>query len=102
LDIPIECTDCGGNLENRTKNSNIKQDIYFYPNPAKTNLNFFNKNKSEFKIELLTVEGENIVSKSIPPGLSEIDISSILSGIYFIKQYNSDNDIKYHKLIIIK
>ncbi|TVZ58633.1 putative secreted protein (Por secretion system target) [Flavobacteriaceae bacterium MAR_2010_105] len=64
--------------------SNIKDNIRAYPNPAKNLINISNTNGLKFsKIEILNVLGKSIIKEH--PESEAINISHLSDGIYFLR-----------------
>jgi hypothetical protein len=72
---------------NRTQT--IEPDIFLsvYPNPVKNLLNVeFNKSANEvINVEIYTISGIHIESHQVNSRNNEIDVSSLLNGIYIVK-----------------
>ena len=78
-----------------------KFELEVYPNPSKSNISIsLANNKKIQKLEIYNILGEKIISK-INNNVSKInlDVSSLSSGIYFIKA-KTENTILSKKLII--
>lgn len=72
--------------------------VSVYPNPS-TGLFVIRSEAKLTHIEMLTVLGEKVFSKPIYKKISEIDISSQPSGIYFLKIVKLDGSIVVKKII---
>ncbi|MDD4216785.1 MAG: C25 family cysteine peptidase [Bacteroidales bacterium] len=80
---------------------NIKSDICVFPNPA-DNLISLKLNYSETKAEtlnILTIDGKIAKSCNINSDKTEVDISDLLPGIYFININSDKESLKVIKLI---
>lgn len=75
-----------------TNNTSIANFAKVYPNPSTNVLSI--ENKSNSIAEIYTSEGRRIKKYQLEKGTSQIDISSLLPGIYFIKVNN-----EMHKFI---
>lgn len=98
----ISYTDCSGyvNLFNNVYNL---EEIRVFPNPVEDMLNVESINSvSLLEIELLDVLGKQIINtKTISQSTSifRLNISSINSGIYFLRVMNKDNNSQIFKII---
>jgi hypothetical protein len=81
--------------------------IHIYPNPATNQLSIINYQSSIKEIEIYNALGENIFKSQISPddsGLKSqisIDVSQLLSGIYFVKIRSDKNNLITRKLVKI-
>lgn len=66
----------------------------FFPNPATDIIHFTN---SPIKIEVMDVAGRSISFSKID--VTSIDISTLSSGVYFLKMINKDNTIAIGKFV---
>ena len=78
-----------------------------YPNPAKDRLNIkLNSDGSEIKISLVSMNGQEIVLEESTSlyGFNEIsyDVSSIPSGMYYLRVSSIKNEIYYKEKIVIE
>lgn len=71
-------------------------NIKIYPNPANDNLTI--EAPSKATIEILNVQGQLLLQQSIQETKTEIDISGLSTGIYYIK-YQTEKDAAVKKLI---
>ncbi|MBF4473286.1 T9SS type A sorting domain-containing protein [Flavobacterium sp. HJJ] len=69
----------------------------YYPNPVKNILTFSNTSTID-EVSLISIKGETILIKKIKASHSEIDLSNISSGVYFLK-IQSENKQKTMKII---
>lgn len=81
----------------RQSNDNTLQ---IYPNPASNTINIINQENQEFNITIYNVLGEIVFESKINGNYSEIDVSSLKTGIYIIKISNSN--LKYTQKLIIE
>ncbi|WP_264531936.1 T9SS type A sorting domain-containing protein [Flavobacterium sp. N502540] len=72
-------------------------DFRFYPNPVQHNLSIQNSSAID-EIELLSVSGKTILSKRINHTQSEIDLSNVAAGFYFLK-VKAEGQIKTVKIV---
>lgn len=69
-------------------------NLIIYPNPVKDYL--YIKHTEKVKIDIINVIGENVISSDT----DKINMKSIISGIYFAKIYNSQNElISVYKIV---
>ena len=73
------------------------EDFTFYPNPTKNNITIANKSIID-SVEITSILGQRVMAKNINALSSEIDLSSLSNGIYFVKIL-SNNQIKTVKVI---
>ena len=73
------------------------ENFTFYPNPTKNNLTITNKTIIDW-VQISSVLGQTVFSKNINSLESEIDLSSLSNGIYFVK-VKSNNTVKTVKII---
>ena len=71
--------------------------INIYPNPATDNITIESSHKAT--IEIYNLQGQSIKSLAINEGKTNIDVSEIPKGIYFIKSY-FEAEIIIRKIII--
>ncbi|MCX6231984.1 MAG: T9SS type A sorting domain-containing protein [Bacteroidetes bacterium] len=73
---------------------NKKNDIQIYPNPAKDKLNINLEKFSDFRkttLSIYNIQGQLILQKIVNQAVTEIDISHLAKGMYFIKIDNDSN-----------
>ena len=71
----------------------------FYPNPAKDFIMIENLKSEKAKIEIINLQGQSIISKTINSDNQKIDIQNIESGIYFLRISGNDT-YSSHKVVI--
>ena len=71
--------------------------ITIYPNPSK-NLIYIDSDNSNFIASIFNLNGKLLIKKSIK---TQIDISNLNKGVYFIELINESNK-SFHKLIVKK
>jgi hypothetical protein len=76
-------------------------NIRIYPNPASDKL-YISKMDKVNELEVLTISGSRILSKTITESDAELDISTLAPGIYLLKLLNGTQVINATKLIIIR
>ncbi|MEC4004101.1 T9SS type A sorting domain-containing protein [Flavobacterium sp. SUN052] len=72
-------------------------DLKYFPNPVKNSLSISNSSLID-KIEISTIIGQNIFSKTVNNLQTEIDLSDLSNGVYFLK-INSEGQEKTIKII---
>ena len=72
-------------------------DFRFYPNPVQHNLSIQNSSAID-EIELISVSGKTILTKRINHTQSEIDLSNVATGFYFLK-VKAEGQIKTVKIV---
>lgn len=75
----------------------VLSNFKFYPNPVKNKLSLSNTVNID-EIELFSVSGKSVLVKKINGIHSEIDLSNISTGIYFLK-VKSEGKIKTIKIV---
>ncbi len=72
----------------------IKEKIKIYPNPVSSKIHIdFENLASDWELTLINTIGQSIMSKTIEKSNSEIDITHLTEGVYFIKLINGDKRI---------
>lgn len=80
-------------------NADIENEIVIYPNPSSSSISIINNDNSLIsEIKFLSITGE--VIKIVNNNKSNIDISNLPKGIYFLNIKTTNNEMKYKKLII--
>lgn len=75
----------------------IMKDIFISPNPAS---NYFILNTDASKIQIYAISGQLIKTFSKPHTKEyQYSVSELNNGLYFIKVYNEDNQVKVMKFI---
>ncbi|WP_163409135.1 T9SS type A sorting domain-containing protein [Flavobacterium ajazii] len=75
----------------------VLPNFKFYPNPVKNKLSLSNTDNID-EIEIFSVSGKSVLVKKINNVHSEIDLSNISTGVYFLK-VKSEGKIKTIKII---
>ena len=70
-----------------------------FPNPAKNTLNITSYNTKVNSVEIYNLNGQLVLNKTLNTYLSQINISSLTSGIYIVDIKSENTTIK-RKLII--
>ncbi len=70
------------------------EGISLYPNPTKglLTLSIENANDQNYRYRVYNIIGELVMQEEIAPGLSKIDISKMVKGVYFVKVTGLSND----------
>ncbi|WP_348824242.1 alpha-amylase family glycosyl hydrolase [Flavobacterium aestuarii] len=80
-----------------TADFEMMKDIFISPNPAS---NYFSLNTDTAKIQIYSISGQLIKTFNKPHGKDyQYSISDLSTGLYFVKIYNNDNQIKVMKFI---
>lgn len=74
-------------------------NIFIYPNPAKHYLTVTGSNSIK-KIEILNVAGQLILSETASGNSHQLNIETLVNGVYFVSIYNSDNTVYRKKLVV--
>lgn len=77
---------------------NQNETFKFYPNPANNKINIEGFQDSEFNLSILNINGQELLKQEIRNRKTQIDISKLPSGIYFIKLTN-DETVEVRKII---
>ena len=85
-------------LVSTDKTFNKNNDISFSPNPVNTLLFLKNNNEKTEQVNLINSIGNLILTQNIPFGATEINVSHLPSGIYFLQNKSSS----FLKKIIIQ
>ena len=72
-------------------------DLNYFPNPVKNSLSISNSNTIDF-IEITSVLGQKILAQKVNDLETEIDMSNLSKGIYFVK-IGSQNQEKVVKIV---
>lgn len=79
------------------ENNISEQSPIIYPNPAKDFIKI--ENIKNTKIEIVNIQGQNIINKTINSNNTKINIKNLKSGIYFLKIFDK-NKTSTHKFIV--
>ncbi len=80
---------------------NADQSTRIYPNPASDKLFVENRNMAG-ELEIISLTGKVVLSRSINESKTEIDISTLSPGVYMLKLLNGTKVISTEKLIIAR
>jgi hypothetical protein len=75
--------------------------MYAYPNPASDKINIYFTKKSDYKIRLLNLTGQAILSTISVNDQLTLDIKNIPAGLYIVEATDTKNNQKNTKKIII-
>ncbi|WP_264566435.1 alpha-amylase family glycosyl hydrolase [Flavobacterium sp. N3904] len=80
-----------------TTDFEVLKDVYIYPNPASS---YFTLNTNTSKVQIYSITGQLVKSfnKNQTAG-QQFSISDIDSGMYLVKIYNEENQVKVMKFI---
>ena len=80
-------------------NDNLIQDFSIYPNPVNNKVNIVLNNNNISKVQLYNILGKKVLeTKSLKN--NSLNVSSLNSGVYFLKIYNTENKSATKKIII--
>ncbi len=84
------------------KESNLKNESSFMPNPAADLITFKSDLNDVFEVKIFDARGMLVVNENVSGG-QEINLQHLSNGIYYIKMYNAKNgDIRHQKLVLTK
>jgi hypothetical protein len=97
--IPVAASNGGAYMLDVTLGINEFEvnNLVVYPNPTDGIVKIYFKNSEVASIEIYDGIGKKVLEKKA--NVQEFDISGLNSGIYFCKITNSDNSIKFQKII---
>jgi len=75
----------------------VLPNFRYYPNPAQHALNISNSSTID-EVEIISISGKSILSKKVNDTQSEIDLSNVSSGFYFLK-IKSEEQTKTIKIV---
>jgi hypothetical protein len=82
-----------------TRNYNLDDTIFIYPNPTNDILNYDIKDSVEITaINIHDVSGKQVFRNENVSGTSSIDVSNLASGVYFVT-FQSDKNAVTKKFI---
>ncbi|MEW6772888.1 MAG: DNRLRE domain-containing protein [Bacteroidota bacterium] len=89
---------------NETTITNVdSKSIFVFPNPASDIININKYSDEQAKVTISFIDGEKILETEINNNSSEISVSNLSCGIYFIHIYNKLNELIFtNKIVIIK
>jgi len=72
-----------------------------YPNPTSDKLNIYLSKKSDYKISISTIEGQNVLSAKTNEDYSQLDVKNISAGLYLLEARDIKSGESFSKKIII-
>jgi len=86
----------GGNYINE---QNLTDHLKIFPNPVLDNLTIeLAGTEQTGNLTILTLDGKEVIGKQISNSITQLDISNLANGIYFLR-YMNDKNIEIKKLI---
>jgi hypothetical protein len=77
-------------------NDDKAMQVPIYPNPASTNITI--EIPTKCSLSILTISGQELLQKEIIEPIVTIDISTLTSGIYFVK-LTGERSVRVGKII---
>ncbi len=76
-------------------------EVFIYPNPAKDfiNISIENSDAQDMRVDLLDMQGKNILTFSVGSGINNISTANLDKGIYLVKISNPDY-VSVERLVI--
>lgn len=69
-------------------------NVIVYPNPSSSSVFIRNNNEGKtLQIELTDMKGNVVFNKSLTGQEEQFDLSTFSNGIYFLRVYNTDNEL---------
>lgn len=88
------------NLVGISENKLLEKNIFIYPNPTSQNITIESNGMTFDLIEVCNVLGQKILSKELENlTKSELILTELNAGIYFLKVYSKGKQIKVEKII---
>ncbi|MDR2834996.1 MAG: T9SS type A sorting domain-containing protein [Bacteroidales bacterium] len=86
----------------KLENNNNTNSLYIYPNPANESVEIINLNLDNqiVKNEILTTMGQLLKTDYVSNEPIKINLKNLEAGIYLIKTYFNNGDVKTNKIII--
>ncbi len=72
-----------------------------YPNPSSDKLNIYLSKKADYKINISTIEGKNILTTKTNEDYTQLDVKNISSGLYILEANDVKSGERFSKKIII-
>jgi hypothetical protein len=77
-----------------TNSNPLQGDVSAYPNPFTSTIYLQNNDEGKtLQVELVSLEGETIFSKTMTEKQEQFNLSTFSNGIYFLKVYNADKKL---------
>ncbi|MEE9406983.1 MAG: T9SS type A sorting domain-containing protein [Polaribacter sp.] len=83
-----------------TESNSIVNNFEVYPNPFLDNITINSTLKNSFKVDVYNLIGKKVYSKNTTSNNQKINLSSLKSGVYFIKFIAENGDIQFIKKVI--
>ncbi|WP_066219908.1 T9SS type A sorting domain-containing protein [Formosa haliotis] len=80
------------------KNESLNNDILMFPNPTTDILNVEIKQEGSAQVEVFSLTGQKVISKFMKKGMSQLDLSQLLNGMYIVK-IESDSGTQVKKVV---
>jgi hypothetical protein len=77
---------------------NYRNDVNVYPNPARNFISISSTGNVD-KIIIYSITGDVMLIKSVEDSFESLDISELISGVYFVKIYNDQENVATKKII---
>ena len=87
-------------LLNKKENDGSSMQSIF-PNPCQEYFYLESKDVQMYKYEILDLKGRQLASKEINAKKCTVDVKELVSGVYFVKLYTTDNK-EINTLTLIK
>jgi PKD repeat protein len=99
LVVTLGCDEC----ENKKRSTIVgEEEITFFPNPAKDRITIVSqKHLLPYRLEIINQNGQVVMEKNISNEDEMVNISNIISGIYFLKPIHEIKNLNIEKIIII-
>ncbi len=82
--------------------NNFNKAFTVYPNPVKNELTIENVDPNNASMKVYDVLGKIVIQKEIYENLTNVDISTLSSGLYLIKIFGDGDNLLYSEKIIKK
>jgi len=77
--------------------------LRIYPNPAKDNLNLdLSIGNNDYQISIFNQMGQVIINRNIEKGNSNLDISELKNGLYYLRLYSNKKLVGSTKITVLK
>ena len=78
----------------------LANSVSVYPNPANESITVLTDGLNMTKVELMNIAGQIISSTEVNSTLVKVDVSTVSSGVYFVKVFSAEGTAV--KQLIIK
>ena len=86
-----------GSQSAKSFTTGIFAEVTLFPNPANNIINVANVNENNTIAQVIDMQGSVVISTKINSGVSEIEISQLSAGMYFLKLNNNQKTISFIK-----